>query len=251
MNSRYVVLVVCDVEDWSSRPAVAQQHIQVALSALMDRALVRIGINRSETSRALRGDGMIIVLPGSTDKSLVTTKLVDALREGLIEYTTRAGDDEQIRLRLVLHAGDAVIGDGELAGAAVVQACRVVDSDVTRRVLSASQGAPLVLAVTGSWHQSTIAEGFVSAKGFEKVTAQAKGFTEAVWIRVPGRTSVPGLTATDRPGTERMPTEASRPDRASHGISISGGVVNGPVFNNPQFGGDYINGDKNVGRVSG
>ena len=215
MNSRYVVLVVCDVEDWSSRPAVAQQRIQVALSSLMDRALTRIGIQRAETSRALRGDGMILVLPGQTDKSLVTTRLVDALREGLIQYTAVAGDDEHIRLRLVLHAGDAVIGDGELAGAAVIRACRLVDSAITRRVLSASQGAPLVLAITGDWYQATVAEGFVSKQGFEQVSAQEKGFAESVWIKVPGRTKVPGLTPTDLPRAEPRSTEPGHSERVS------------------------------------
>lgn len=248
MNSAYVLLVVCDVEDWSSRPAVAQQRIQVALSGLMNRALTRIGIDGPATPRSLRGDGMMLALPATTEKAKVTTILVDVIREGLFSYAMESGDDEQIRLRLVLHAGDVAIGHGEFAGAAAVEACRLVDSDVTRRVLNASRGAPLVLAVSDDWYRATVGEGYVSGAGFEQVTVQEKSFRETAWIRVPGRSRVPGLTDDDRRVPDRR-AGRSAPEAPTGNNTISGGVFNGPVWNgNTTFGGDFVQGDKYVGR---
>jgi hypothetical protein len=247
VNSGYVLLVVCDVEGWSSRPAVAQHRIQIALSALMDKALHRIGIDGSTVPLARRGDGMILALPGTTDKARVTTTLVDAVRESLFSYAIDAGDDEQVRLPLVLHAGDVAIGDGEFAGRAIVQACRLVDSDVSRRVLNASRGAPLVLAVSDDWYRATVGEGYVPSAGFEQVEVQEKGFRGTAWIKVPGQSEVPGLTDHDRRVPDRQPGRSAREPRHGHN-SISGGVFYGPVLNGTHFGGDYIQGDKYVGR---
>jgi len=229
------LLVVCDVEDWSSRPAVAQQRIQVALSGLMNRALTRIGIDGSTVPRGRRGDGMILALPGTMDKARVTTTLVDAVRECLFSYAIDAGDDEQIRLRLVLHAGEVVVGDGEFAGGSVVQACRLVDSHVTRQVLNASRGAPVVLAVSDDWYRATAGEGYVPKTGFEQVTVQEKSFRETAWIKVPGLSSVPGLTDDDRAVAPPARLRASQGDR--HGIPFIGSI--GKVE------GDIVHGDKN------
>jgi hypothetical protein len=244
------LLVVCDVEDWSSRPAVAQQRIQVALSALMVKALHRIGIDGSAVPRGRRGDGMILVLPGTTDKARVTTTLVDAVREGLFSYAIEAGDDEQIRLRLVLHAGDVAIGDGEFAGGAVVQACRLVDSDVTRRVLSSSPGAPVVLAVSDDWYLATAGEGYVPKTGFEQVAVQEKSFRGSAWIKVPGLSRVPGLTGDDRPVPEQVVTRSRQDDRPERPFTINAHTDNGDVFQGPKIVGHNARSKVYYGRTA-
>jgi hypothetical protein len=77
-------------------------------------------------------------MPGDVAKELITARFVEALREAVLEHDADCEPEESIRIRLSLHAGDAIEGEGEWAGRPVIAVCRLVDSALIKRVLAAA-----------------------------------------------------------------------------------------------------------------
>lgn len=199
-RSRYYSIAVLDVENWSSRPGVSAANIQGALKRIEALGLAAAGIDSAQVGRQPRGDGAILALPGDVAKELITAKFVEALREAVLEHDADCVPEESIRIRLCLHAGDVIDGEGEWAGQPVIVACRLVDSAVIKRVLTAAVGNPLALIISSDWYDAVIKEGHVSAEGYRKVWVKEKTFAGLAWVKVPGRGRPPGLLPEDDPG---------------------------------------------------
>jgi hypothetical protein len=247
-SSRYYAWAVLDVENWSSRPAVTASSIQQALRQIETQALASAGIDTARVARQPRGDGAILALPGDIAKEVITTEFVEALREGISEYDANCSPDESIRLRLALHAGEALEGEGEWAGQPVVVACRLVDSSVIKRVLAAATGCPLALIVSSAWYDAVVREGYVAADGYREVWVEAKTFADFAWVKTPGRTSVPGLLPADDAASRRASGSAARssppspgPDPGREGrVNVSGNAVtHSTVHGGVVFGNQY------------
>jgi hypothetical protein len=196
--SRYYLWAIHDVENWSGRPAVTQARIQQALRRVETAALDRAGVDPGRVGRQPTGDGAVLAIPGDIPRELITTKYVDALREGIEEHDLDCIAAETIRLRLALHAGESPPGQDEWAGPAVITASRLVDAPVLRRVLAAATGSALALVVSDDWYRAVIAEGYAPSDGYQRVWVEAKKFADFAWIRVPGRSAPPGLLPEDR-----------------------------------------------------
>lgn len=254
-NSRYYIWVIYDVEAWSRKPAVHGARIQEVLHEIEHQAFLRTGIDPNKVERQPTGDGAVLAIPGDISKELVTTKFVDAVRESVEAHDASCPPGEVIRLRLALHAGDGLPGDGEWAGPGVVLASRLVNSPLLRRVLKAATGSALALIVSDDWYQSIIRQGLAPADGYRQVLAREpeKDFSSLAWVRVPGRGSPPGLTPGDLPGSGAQGSPASpAPGHSGSqpsvqaagetvtvitGSPITGGVSIGNHFNGPGFPG--------------
>jgi hypothetical protein len=248
-GSRYYAWAVIDVEDWSSRPAVNGARIQRALSQLVTQSLASADIDPARVARQPRGDGALLALPGDIAKEVITTEFVEALREAVSEHDANCAPEDSIRLRLALHAGEALEGEGEWAGRPVITACRLVDSSVLKRVLAASKGSPLAVIVSSDWYDAVVREGYVSADGYREVWVKVKTFADAAWVKVPGRSSPPGLLPEDDVARRRSGANRAAPSspglRGSDGSGSHGDVtVHGNVITGGTFEGDVVFGDK-------
>lgn len=202
-DSRYYSWVVTDVENWSSRSAVSGARIQAALRKIEQRALESLDLEATEVGRQPRGDGSILALPGGIPKERIAIRFVEALHEAVLDHATRCDPDDSIRLRLCLNSGDVLDGDGEWAGQPVILACRLVESQVIRRVLAASIGNPLALILPAQWYHAVIGEGYAPGDGYQEVWAETKTFSDFAWVRVPGRTRPAGLLPEDDPAPHK------------------------------------------------
>lgn len=259
-SSRYYSWAVIDVESWSSRPAVSASRIQAALRVIEAKGLQSLGLNWADVGRQATGDGAILALPGEIPKEKITTDFVEALRVAVLDHDADCDDDEVIRLRLALNAGEALDGVGEWAGEPVITACRLVDTPVIRRVLAGSLGFPLAVIVSGQWYDAVIREGFAPADGYQEVWAAAKSYQGAAWVRVPGRKRPLGLLPEDAPRpreaaaaatTAREPGAAGQPPAGSfvtQNFTNQGGIVApGSTFNGTvEVGNTYHNGARPV-----
>jgi hypothetical protein len=214
-GSRYYAWAVLDVEDWSSRPAVSGARIQRALSQLVTQSLASADIDPARVARQPRGDGAVLALPGDIAKEVITAEFVEALREAVSEYDLNCAPADLIRLRLALHAGEGLAGDGEWAGRPVITACRLVDSPVLKRVLAASIGYSLAVIVSSDWYNAVVREGYVAADGYREVWAEVKSFADFAWVKVPGCSSPPGLLPEDHAARHRAPASSVAPSSPS------------------------------------
>jgi hypothetical protein len=182
-------------------------------------------------------------------KEVITTEFVEALREAVSEYDANCAPEDSIRLRLALHAGEALEGEGEWAGRPVNTVCRLVDSSVLKRVLAASMGSPLAVIVSSGWYDAMVREGYVPADGYRKVWVEVKTFADIAWVKVPGRSSPPGLLPEDDParhradGNSATSSSSGRHDadesRSHGGITVHGNAITGGTFQR-----DVVFGDK-------
>jgi len=247
-RSRYYSIAVLDVENWSSRPAVSAANIQAALKRIEGQGLARAGIDSARVGRQPRGDGAILTLPGDVAKELVTAQFVEGLREAILEHDADCAPEESIRIRLSLHAGDVIDGEGEWAGQPVIVASRLVDSAVIKRVLAASAASPMALIISGDWYDAVIKEGHVSAEGYRKVWVEEKTFAGVAWVKVPGRTRPPGLLPDDDPGQHRKDGDGTRPPREPRsgetGDYVDNSVNYGSILRASTIEGDVVFGNK-------
>ena len=260
-GSRYYAWAVFDVEDWSSRPAVNGARIQHALSQIVTQSLGSADIDPARVTWQHRGDGALLALPGDIAKEVITTEFVEALREGVSEHDANCASEDSIRLRLALHAGEALAGEGEWAGRPVITACLLVDSSVLKRVLAAATGSPLAVIISSDWYDAVVREGYVPADGYRKVRVEVKSFADTAWVRVPGRSSPPGLTpeddatrrtdgnsaASSSPGRRGTDGSESHGDTTIYGNAITGGTFQGDVV----FGDKHSYGSDRQDRAGG
>lgn len=249
-RSRYYAWAVLDVEDWSGRSAVNAANVQSAVKRIEELALADVGINPADVPRQPRGDGSIRALPGDIAKEVITDQFVEALRRVILDYDADCDPEESIRVRLSLHAGDVIEGDGEWAGQPVIVASRLVDSALIKRVLAAATGSPLALIVSTGWYDAVVKEGHASDAGYQEVWVQEKTFADAAWVKVPGKTRPPGLLLEDdpqrhRPAGSAKPTGHLQPGpREGH---IDRSVYYGNTVRDTTVGGDIVFGSKNAG----
>jgi hypothetical protein len=256
MSSQYSILLACDVESWRSRPAAIQHHTQKHLARILNTSASQAGLPIERTQRSLRGDGELWAVPPEIPKEDFSTKLIACLDAALDEYNAQASEIAQIRLRLALHAGDVVDGNGQFSGPAVVHVCDLVEAGVLRRVLRASVGRSLALMVSTEWHDSVIAQWHDRSEGYTKVQIHESKFDGAGWIRVPGRLSVPGLRPEDTANASStdVPRNAGQDDKQPDTTDRRGRTTTfaGPVTaGRDVIGGDQIRITNNSGNKPG
>ncbi len=247
--SRYYSLAVMDMEAWSAQPAAVQAQMQRAFDAIVTAALRHCEIDSAEVGRTSRGDGAILSFPGDVPKERLTEQFVEALRHAIEESNVISPSAATIRLRLALHAGDAIDGGGQWAGRPVVLACRLVDSDLLRRVLAAARGQALAVILSNDWYEAVVREGHASSAGYEPVLVVEKDLAHEGWVRVPGRTRPPGLLPTDAvPTRQPQPEPARTPSARDGAFARNGKVVKKQKIDarGATFGGSLIAGDSKV-----
>lgn len=241
--SRYYSLIVVDIENWGGRPGLAQSRMQNSLRRILHDSMSEAGVPEVGVRFAPRGDGFIVVVPADVPKEVITADLVRALNRGLRIHDDECDPDENMRLRVGLHAGDIDDRGGDWAGHAVVLACRLVGSDVAHRVLTAASSAVLTVIVSESWFDSVLREGWADRTGYDPVFPKVKDYAGRAWIRVPGQLHPPGLLkvdmapsdSVDEPGEPRGPRARAAAvtqsvvikHGADHSITHNG---NGPVY---------------------
>ncbi|MYW00277.1 hypothetical protein [Streptomyces sp. SID3343] len=243
-KSRYMSILVLDVERFGRRSDVTQEWVRGRLYELLHSALEAAGIAWDSCVVEDRGDGAILLVPPSVPKEDLTDLFIDRLHAGLRNHDRHASDEARIRLRVSLHAGDVVQDARGWSGTAINTACRLVNADALRDVLTAADRACLALIVSGAWHEAVVApeRGGLERSTYGEVRVQAKEVDETAWVYVPGYQRPP---ATDGGAAKTQPKR--RKSTARRGGTGSGFTFNGDFVNN----GDLVGGNKLVQPADG
>ncbi|GAA3888579.1 hypothetical protein [Streptomyces sedi] len=187
---RYHTIVVLDVEGFGRRPNTVQSWLRDRLRQLWEDALEGAGIDwEAGPAPEDRGDGCVLLLPGTVPKEDVTGPFVERLRHGLIAHARTSGEAGRMRLRLALHGGEVGHDGHGWVGADLNTACRMVDHQPLRDALASVPEAEMVVAVSDEWHRKVISHAHpgIDAREYRPVRFDAKEIVgEAVWVRVPG-----------------------------------------------------------------
>ncbi|MFC0541136.1 effector-associated domain 2-containing protein [Kutzneria chonburiensis] len=208
--SVYRAILVVDVESFSGghRSEDHRRLVRAGLREMLTASLHGIGHDYEAGYHNDTGDGVVVFLTSDVPESRLVRQLPHELELLLREHNSRYADGAQIRLRVALHHGQVFFDATGASAAAVIHACRLVDSHPVRDALKRGE-APLSMIVSDDFYRHVVlGEPAAAPDSYAEVQVSAKE-TEAVgWLRG-------GVTQ----------AVATKPDRRPLVLDVEAGVV--------------------------
>jgi hypothetical protein len=181
-------LLVVDIEGFSrpERLNPIQLWLRRQLRRMLTDGLAEIGAV-GECEFEDRGDGFLVSIGSAVPKNLLIDPLIPTLARRLTGYNRAAAKAEQMRLRVVLHAGEVLRDPQPNVGHAAILATRLLDAQELRATLS-SAATSLVLIVSDWVYQEVVQHryGEIDPSSYRPVEVHVKGIDAHAWIHVPG-----------------------------------------------------------------
>jgi class 3 adenylate cyclase len=200
-------IIAVDIELSTSRTNPVKAELRRTVYELFDTALRSAGIQESHRDRFIdRGDGILALIHpvDQAPKALLLTRAIPALRR-LLSRRNRSllltnQLQRQLRLRVVIHAGEVHYDTNGSFGEALDLAFRLLDSAQVKKALRAT-GDPIALVVSEDIYNSVICHGYdgIDQRAFRPhVRVQIAGHRRTGWIHIPGEDTSPDVTANDQ-----------------------------------------------------
>jgi hypothetical protein len=276
-------ILLLDIERFSRRDDVEQAFLRRALGSVAEDTLGEAGVEGPQQYREDRGDALIILISPDVSKATLLRALLTTTPETLRAYNRFAASSTQMRLRIVLAAGEVALDPregtiGGIVGHDLNQACRLLDAPVLRDALRQRPEEDCVLCVSTPVYEGVVRHGHrgLRKEEFHRVAVTVKDDHLDAWLHGPvpeghgsgqgaqgtqgavrgsARTSAP--ESAPEPGAASAPASApiSAPGKAPAPAKASDGGVTF-TFNggSPSFGGGLAAGDQTAvsgGRVGG
>jgi class 3 adenylate cyclase len=162
----YRAIVALDIENSTTRPNSVKGELRNKAYELFEIALCTAGIGKRYRDPFIdRGDGILaLVHPvDQAPKALLLNRAIPLLSRLLAEYNAslprHSQPQRQLRIRVVVHAGDVHYDANGCFGEALDVAFRLLDAARVKRVLRESAD-PLVLVVSEDIHSSVVRHGY-------------------------------------------------------------------------------------------
>jgi HD domain len=190
--SCYRTIIALDIEGSTSRPDPVKAELRTMLYELFDAALRSAGIYPRHRDRFIdRGDGLLALIHpvDQAPKALLLNRVIPEFSRLLSAYNTslppQGGPQRQMRVRVVLHAGEVHYDADGCYGEALDIAFRLLDAPVVKKAFRAAPD-PFILVVSGDIHSSVVRHGYdqVGGGSFQRlVTKQIAGNRYTGWIQ--------------------------------------------------------------------
>ncbi|MFI8961951.1 hypothetical protein ACIGO8_07535 [Streptomyces sp. NPDC053493] len=256
-------ILLLDIERFSRRDDVVQAVLRRTLNKIVDQTLEAAGVEATQQYREDRGDALIVLLNGDVAKTVLLRSLLTTTPELLHGHNLLASDSAQMRLRIVLAAGEVAHDPhtgttGGLVGHDLNQACRLLDAQVLRDVLAARPDEHCVLAVSAPVYEGVVRHGHrgVRPELFRRTDVTVKDGVLPAWIHqgaapdsVPAPDSAPAAVAAPAEAPAPAPAAQERPAGAVFHFHGGAPVVHGSLVGGDLHGvsGGEVTGDVVLG----
>ncbi len=196
-------IIAVDIERSTSRTNPVKAELRRTVYELFDAALCSAGIQVCHRDRFIdRGDGILALIHpvDQAPKALLLTRAIPALHRlvaGRNDSLPRASQPQrQLRLRVVVHAGEVHYDANGCFGEALDLAFRLLDAAQVKKALRAADD-PLALVVSEDIHRSVIRHGYdgIDQGAFHPlVRVQIAGHRHTGWINIPGEATRHNVT---------------------------------------------------------
>jgi class 3 adenylate cyclase len=186
-QAEHRTILVVDVEGFGDRRRTNPQQVAVrkGLYGALERAFDNAGIAWSDCYCEDRGDGVLILAPAEMPKGPFAEPLPRMLAEALREHNDAHPEEEQIRLRMALHAGEVIRDDHGAAAEAINLASRLIDAAQLKVELVTSPGV-LALIVSSWFFDEVIRQTpACSPATYRLIRAVIKNTSTHAWICLP------------------------------------------------------------------
>ena len=189
------VIVALDIESSTSRPDPVKAELRTMLYELFDAALRSAGIGARRRGRFTdRGDGLLALIDPA-DQARLVNLVLPAFGQLLTSYNANLPHpdrrDRQLRVRVVIHAGNVHDDDNGYFGEALDAAFRLLDAPLFKAALRETHG-PLLLVGSASVDDPGAPYGPDRAgytASHRPVTAEVAGRQYRGWIHIPTETA--------------------------------------------------------------
>jgi tetratricopeptide (TPR) repeat protein len=186
-------ILAVDIVGFSSLERVdpTRLHLRQRLRRIVDSELARILEGASYDSNDT-GDGWVYAIDPAVPKPRLLDPLVPRLAARLERHNQSRGASEQIRLRVVLHAGEVLRDPAPLLGQPVIHAFRLLDAPALKACALATT-RPLVLIVSWTIYEGIVKQRYVrlDPATFFPVVVRVKETHDRAWVHVPGDPDAP------------------------------------------------------------
>jgi tetratricopeptide (TPR) repeat protein len=179
-------IIVIDVEGFGDRRRTNRHQVAVReglyqiVAAAFQQARIPWDIGACQD----RGDGMFVLLPPEVPKSLVVDSLPSALVVTLSAHNATHPRQEQIRLRMALHAGEINYDKHGVTSASINLAFRLIDAGPLKAALAASPGV-LAVIVSPWFYEEVVRHSATEAASYRPVAVAVKETTTTGWMCLP------------------------------------------------------------------
>jgi hypothetical protein len=212
----YRAIVALDIERSTSRPDPVKAELRNKTYELFDAALYSAGIHKRHRDRYIdRGDGLLALIHpvDQAPKALLLNRVIPALSSLLADYNASLPYpnrlQQQLRIRVVTHAGDVRYDANGCFGEALDVAFRLLDAAPVKRALRETAD-PLILVISGDIYSSVVRHGY---DGIDQHAFRPLVRVQIAGRRYPGWIHMPGTSDAARHSDGRLPVPACRGSR--------------------------------------
>jgi hypothetical protein len=190
----YRAIIALDIERSTSRPNPIKGELRNKTYELFEMALRAAGIGRRHHDRFVdRGDGILALIRpvDQAPKALLLNQVVPFFSRLLAEYNAglsrHSQPQRQLRMRVVMHAGEVHYDANGCYGESLDVAFRLLDAARVKRALRETS-YPLILVVSGEIYSSVVRQGYdgIDDQTFHPlVRVQVAGKRYPGWIHIP------------------------------------------------------------------
>lgn len=195
---RHRAVVALDIEHSTNRPDPVKAELRAKLYEIFDAALLAAGIRRRHRDQFTdRGDGILALIHpvDQAPKTALLKIVVPALSQLLTEYNANlpraSRTQRQLRVRVVVHAGEVHYDANGCFGEALDVAFRLLDAANVKKALQTAT-RPLVLVISDDIYRAIVRHGY---EGIDQHAFQSHVRVRVGSNRYPGWTCIPGQTA--------------------------------------------------------
>ena len=181
-------ILIVDVEKFGDpvRTNAHQLAVRDGMYKALQEAFARTGIGWADCEAEDRGDGILVLVPPAVPKSWLVVTVPVRLTELLVRHNAGCPAQEQIRLRMALHAGEVHPDEHGFVGTSINRAFRLIESPASRTALRHSSG--VVALIVSDWFYEEVVRHHPDAapSRFEQVRVVMKETEMTAWVRVLG-----------------------------------------------------------------
>jgi class 3 adenylate cyclase len=193
---RHRAVVALDIEHSTSRPDPIKAQLRSKLYEVFDAALLEAGIRRQYRDRFIdRGDGILALIHpvDQAPKAALLKTAIPALSQLLTDYNANLArasrPQRQLRIRVVVHAGEVHYDANGCFGEALDIAFRLLDAAHVKKALQAAAD-PLILVISGDIYRAIVCHGYdgIDQRAFYPlVRVRIAGHRYPGWIHIPSQ----------------------------------------------------------------
>jgi len=185
---RYRAIAGLDIEQSTTRPDLVKAEFRIMLYELFEAALRSAGIGPDRRDPFVdRGDGLL-ALVDPAELAPLLSRVVPVFAQLLAGYNASLPPRRQLRVRVVVHAGQVRRDDNGYFGEALDIACRLLDAPQAKAALKAAP-EPLLLVISSHIRDSLAARAATGLEHYRHlVTTHVAGRAHPGWSPVPAST---------------------------------------------------------------